>query len=127
MFRQMLTAVAAVELLSPDALVGAAERIALKNPEDCELKPWVGPVARSEGLVIVVLLWRSDDSYATLKKFLGLVGLLAFLFPRAYVEYGSELAYADAADCEWKPWVYPGTRLVGAAYVLLALDELLGE
>ncbi|MFC7156357.1 hypothetical protein ACFQPA_12980 [Halomarina halobia] len=124
MLRTILTAVGIVELLSPEALIDAAERIALDDPDDCELKPWVVPGARIEGLAFLILMWRSDASYSAFKKFLGLVGILALAFPRAYVDYGAELAYTDAAECEWKPWVYPGTRLVGLLYVGIALDEL---
>jgi hypothetical protein len=127
MLRTILTAVAGVELLTPKALVDAAERLALENPEDCELASWVVPGARIEGLVILLLAWRSDGTYAALKRFLGVVGLLALAFPRAYVDYGSRLAYEDDAAPEWKPWVYPATRLVGLAYVLVALDELRGD
>lgn len=127
MLRPILTTVAGVELLAPNALIDAAERLALENPEECELASWVAPGARVEGLVFLVLAWRSDDSYAAFKRFLGVVGLLAFAFPRAYVDYGSRLAYDDDSDCEWKPWVYPATRLVGLLYLLVALDELRGD
>ncbi|WP_254546934.1 hypothetical protein [Halomarina pelagica] len=123
MLRTILTAIGVVELLSPEALIDTAERVALEDPNDCELRPWVVPGARVEGLLVLALVWRSDASYAALKRFLGVVGLLALAFPRAYVDYGARLAYADATECEWRPWVYPGTRLVGLTYVLVALDE----
>lgn len=124
MLRQILTAVGVAELLSPDAFVRAAERIALDNPDDCELESWVAPVARLEGLLFLLLVWRSDASYSGFKEMLGVVGIVALLHPRAYVDYGAEIAYTDGTRCEWRPWVYPGTRLVGLAYVLVALDEL---
>jgi hypothetical protein len=69
-------------------------------------------------------MWRSDESYSAFKRFLGLVGLLALLFPRSYVNYGSDVAYTEASSPEWKPWIYTGTRLVGLLYVVVALDEL---
>lgn len=124
MIRKILTPVAVAEVISPGKLIDAAERIALDNPAEGELRSWVLPGARLEGLVFLVLMWRSDASYAAFKKLLGVIGVLALLYPRAYVDYGAELAYVDAAGCEWKPWVYPGTRLVGLLYVLIALGEL---
>lgn len=96
----------------------------MENPEACEWRSWVVPGARLEGLLFLVMLWRSDASYASFKRLLGLIGLLAFLFPRAYVDYGSRAAYTSSSTPEWRPWVYPGTRLVGLLYVLVALREL---
>ena len=125
MLRDVLTAVCVVELLAPRALIDAAERVALDNPDECELRSWVVLGARAQGLVVLTLVWRSPGSYSALKKFLGIVGVLATVSPRCYVDYGAELAYTDAADCEWRPWVYRGTRLVGVLYLLTALDELM--
>ncbi len=124
MLRLFLSAIGLTELLSPNVLINRAEQLALENPDDCELRSWVIPGARIEGLLILISMWRSDRSYSSFKQFLGVIGLLALAFPRAYVDYGTELAYADASNCRWKPWVYFGTRLVGLVYVIIALDEL---
>ncbi len=69
-------------------------------------------------------MWRSDTSYSLFKKFLGITGLLALLYPRAYVDYAAEITYTDATTCKWKSWVYSGTRLIGLLYVSIALAEL---
>ncbi|MFC6987772.1 hypothetical protein ACFQJD_01660 [Haloplanus sp. GCM10025708] len=127
MLRKLLTSVCTVEVLAPEALINAAERIALDNPDDCDLKFWVAPGARLEGLLFLGLMWRSDASYSSFKKFLGIIGLLALLYPRTYVDYGTKFAYTDASTCEWKPWVYIGTRLIGLLYVLIAIGELRGQ
>lgn len=124
MLRPILTAVTAVEALTPEKLIDAAERIALENPAECDRRSWVVPGARLEGVLILLVMWRSEASYAAFRKFLGVVGLLALLFPRSYVEYGARLTYVDATTCEWKPWVYPGTRVIGLLYVVVALTEL---
>jgi hypothetical protein len=124
MLRLLLSAIGLTELLSPNTLIDRTEQLAFDNPDDCELRSWVVPGARIEGLLILVFMWRSDRSYSSLKQFLGVIGLLALVFPRAYVDYGSQLAYTDTSDCRWKPWVYVGTRLIGVLYVLIALDDL---
>jgi len=127
MLRKLLTTICTVEALAPEALINTAERIALDNPEECSLKSWVIPGARLEGLVFLGLIWRSDASYSSFKKFLGVIGLLALLYPRTYVDYGAKFAYTDASTCEGKPWVYIGTRLVGLLYVLIAFNNLQSE
>lgn len=124
MLRLLLSAIGLTELFSPNALIDRAEQLALDNPDDCELRSWVIPGARVEGFLILVSMWRSNRSYSTFKQFLGAIGFLALAFPRAYVDYGTQLAYTDARNCRWKPWVYVGTRLVGLVYVIIALDEL---
>lgn len=123
MLREILVTIGIVELVAPESLIEAAEHLALENPEECERKPWVIPVARVEGAVFLVLLWRSDSSYATFKKLLGPIGIPAFLLPRLYIDYAAAIAYRDASTCQWKSWVYPFTRLVGVLYVILALAE----
>lgn len=124
MLRKILTPICAVEVLAPEALVDAAEQIALENADECERRSWVIPSARLEGLLFLAMMWRSDSSYSSFKKFLGIVGILALLYPRVYVDSGARLAYVDASECEWKPWVYAGTRFVGLLYVLVGLSAL---
>ena len=124
MLRKVLTATSTVEVLAPGTLIAAAERVALENSDECDWRSWIVPSARLEGAVILWLMWRSDESYSAFKKFLGLIGLLALLFPRAYVDYGSNVAYTETSSPEWKPWVCTGTRLVGLIYVFIALNEL---
>lgn len=124
MFRKVLSMIGIVELVAPETLIDTAERLALDNPDECELKSWVVPGARVEGIIFLFLMWRSEASYSAFKRFLGVIGLLALIYPRAYIDYATELAYTDARNCNWKPWVYPATRLVGLIYVLIALDEL---
>lgn len=124
MFRTLLTAICTVEVLAPATLISAAERAALENHTECEWRSWVTPGARLEGLLFLALLWRSDESYAAFKRFLGAIGLLALCYPHVYVDYGSRLAYTPDSTPDWRPWVYTGTRLVGLCYVLISLDEL---
>lgn len=126
MLRPVLSTIGLVEIVAPEALIEAAEGIALENPEECELRRWGLPGARLEGFLFLYLMWRSDTSYAAFKRFLGLFGISALLYPRTYTDYGSSFAYTDGSEPEWKGWVYPGTRVIGLLYVLIAIDELLG-
>lgn len=124
MLRTVLSTIGLVEILAPEALIDAAEQIALANPEECELSEWVVPAARMEGLLFMVVMWRSDASYSMFKRFLGVIGILAVVHPRIYVEYSSSLAYTADSTPEWRGWVYPVTRFVGLLYLLIAFDEL---
>jgi phage terminase large subunit-like protein len=124
MLRKLFTAICIVEALAPEALITSAERVALNNSSDCEWRPWVTLGARLEGLVFLGMMWWSDASYSAFKKFLGLIGLLALLYPHSYVDHGTNLAYTAESKPEWKPWVYTGTRLVGLLYVIITLNEL---
>lgn len=127
MLRKLLTGICTVEVLAPDVLITSAERLALDNPDDCDLRSWVMPGARLEGLVFLGMIWRSDESYSAFKKFLGLIGLFALFYPHTYVNYGGNIASTGESTPEWKPWVYTGTRLTGLLYVIIALNELRHE
>jgi hypothetical protein len=123
MLREVLTAVCIAEVLAPATLIEYAGRVSLDNAEECEWRSWVVPVARLEGAVILWSMWRSAGTYSAFKRFLGLLGLLLFAFPRAYVDYGSAVAFTGDTTPEWKPWVYRVTRLFGLLYVAVALRE----
>jgi hypothetical protein len=123
MIRTLFAAIGVVELLRPDALVTAAERVALENPEECERRWWVPSAVRAEGVALLYLALRGEAHYPALKQGLGVVGLLALASPHGYIDRGTALVYADADRCDWKSWVYPATRLTGLCYVLVALAE----
>lgn len=123
MFRKILFTIGLVEGLAPERFIETAEGIALENPEECELKSWVVPVARTEGLLFLGLAWRGGTSYSVFKQLLGGIGLLAVLSPRLFVDSAAEVAYTDADRCRWKAWCYPLTRFVGILYVAIALNE----
>lgn len=127
MLRRALVGVGVVEVMAPEELIEAAERLSLENPEECHLRNGVVPAARLEGLTWLFLAWRSDAAYAGFKKLLGVLGLLALLYPRQCVEYAADMGYTDAERCEWKPWVFLCTRVTGLVYVLIALHELRRE
>ena len=120
MVRTLLALVGVLELLIPGRVVAAAERIALKNPDECELRGWTLPMARLEAIVFLLLAARGD-SQGRLRTLLALVCGPAAVFPRQYVDIGAWLAYTEPERCEWKAWVVPVTRVMGIVYVLAAL------
>lgn len=122
MIKWLLAAVALIELLVPERIIERGEQVALSNPEECSLRPWVPLVARLEGLLFLLVLVRPKTfSGPWARAAFGWNGLLAFLSPAGYLDYWTEIVYEDADRCEWRPWVVPATRAIGACYVLIAL------
>ncbi|QSG03736.1 hypothetical protein [Natranaeroarchaeum sulfidigenes] len=121
MARRLLALVGVIELLVPGRVIEAAERIALENPDDTELRAWTIPMARLEALVWLLLARRGDPHGRVRKLFAFLCGPAA-LVPRRYVDVGARLVYTDPDRCEWKPWVVPATRVFGILCILLALS-----
>jgi hypothetical protein len=105
---------------NPERVVGFWERLALENPDECTLRWWVIPLARLEGLVFLTLSER-ETSGARFEQFLGVLGIPALLFPKQYIDWSTKLAYEDPDRCEWRSWIVPFTRIVGAVYVLAGI------
>lgn len=123
MFRPILGALGLLFVLVPDRLVEATERWATGTPDVSELRSWVVPAVRLEGALYVLLAWRGGVGYSAFKQFLGGIGLLALASPERFVDAGTRLAYENPEECRWKSWVYALTRVLGLAYLLLAIDE----
>lgn len=121
MLKTLLAALGFVELLVPERFIEFWERLALDNPAECSLRPWVIPVARLEGLVFLAALARPGTFSGAIRSALGWHGLLAALSPEGYLDYWTPLVYEDAEGCAWRSWVVPLTRAVGVCYVLVAL------
>jgi hypothetical protein len=122
MLDRLLVAFGVVELLFPERLIDYGEGLALENPDECELEPWVPAVARLEGLAFLWLVFRGRASLVTFRSLFGFNGLLAVLSPRGFLDYWTGVVYADHERCEWKPWVVPATRLIGVVYLALAFS-----
>lgn len=121
MLRRVLAGFALLELLVPQRVIAVAERLALENPDECELRPWTVTIARLEAAVFLLAMRRSRGLSGSLRALLVAVGVPAALFPRQYLAFGAGLAYVDASTCRWKSWVVPMTRALGIVYVLAAL------
>lgn len=58
MLRAVLTVIGILELLFPRKLVEVGTRMAYESPEEFEIKSWVIPVVRVEGLVFLFFVLR---------------------------------------------------------------------
>ena len=122
MLERLLSVFGLLELVAPDWLVERSAAAAFESTDGCTLKSWVRPAIRVEGVAFVLLGLRGRSP--TFRRLLGLLGVPAVVAPRRFVEFGTRLAHDDAEACKWKPWVVPATRVLGLAYVLVALREL---
>jgi hypothetical protein len=123
MSNRLLGVLGRIVMTDPERFIGFWERLALENPDECALKWWVVPLARLEGLVLVSVAGRETPD-TQLKRLLGPFGLILLLFPEQYADWGTKLAYENPDRCEWKSWVIPFTRIIGALYVLLGVRGL---
>ena len=121
MIKGLFAAIALIELFAPERIIERGEQVALQNPEECSLQPWVSLVARLEGLLFLLALARPKPFSGPLRSAVGWNGLLMALSPAGYLDYWTDIVYEDADRCEWRPWVVPLTRALGVFYVLIAL------
>ncbi|WP_158055818.1 hypothetical protein [Halorussus halophilus] len=67
MLRALLTIVGVLELLFPRQLVEVGTKMAYESPEEFEIKPWVIPAVRTEGLIFLFFVLRGvvQDKWPT--------------------------------------------------------------
>lgn len=108
--------------LFPERVVESYEELAFENPEECAAKGWIVPGTRAEGLAFAVFSLIGGKGYAWLMNLTGAAGVVALLFPKRYLDFGTELAYERPEAVEWKDGFVDLTRFLGALYVLLAIE-----
>jgi hypothetical protein len=121
MARTLVAAFAALQLLVPERIVSAGERLAFENPGECALRAWTLPVARLKALGFLFVALRCGGTWRRFRHLLALIGLPAALAPRSYLRFGLTLAYEDPECCAVRSWALPVTRALGALYLLIAL------
>ena len=119
MLRTVLSIVAFVMVASPRRVVEAAEAAAFENPEDARLRGWTIPIARLEGIGWLLLIRRTGFLSGAVGMVFGLIGSVAAVAPRRYLEFGLSLAYENPDDITVKSWVLPMTRVLGVAALVL--------
>lgn len=122
MASKLLTLVGLLEALFPGRIVAVAERLAFRDPGEAELRSWIRPAARMEGLLWMLLARRSGSS--PLRLFLGLLGVPLVLAPDRAASVGLKLAYERSETIELAPWVIPAARVVGLVYILVGARSI---
>ena len=127
MLRTLLVAFGCFEILNPQPVINACERIGLENPEEAQLRPHAVWGARLEGLVFVWLLVRGREGSTLVSTLLGLAGVFLLLLPQPAVELSQRLVYENTDDLELKPWIEPAARALGGLYLLVVVLSKRGD
>ncbi|WP_207891120.1 hypothetical protein [Natrarchaeobius oligotrophus] len=127
MSRLLFGAVGVLVALAPNAVIDAYEAVALENPHDCTAKPWLEPAVRAEGVVYALAGLAGGRSYAWVMNVAGVAGLVAALAPKRYLEFGAAVAYENGDEVVWKDGVTTAVRVLGAAFVVLAVRAAAGR
>lgn len=121
MIRTLFIVFGVIEIVVPQPIIDACERIGLENPDDAQLRPRAALLARLEGALFVWVLVRGRDQSPLTSRLLGAAGLLAVLYPTPLIRFSQTFAYENTSDLELKPWVQPAARLLGALYLAVVL------
>ncbi len=117
MLRKLLIAFGLVEIVKPQPVVDACERIGLANPAAAQLRPWALWGARFEGLLFVWILVRGRGGTTIGSALLGAAGVVLVLAPRPIIRLSQDLVYENSEELELKPWIEPAARLLGLLYL----------
>ncbi|ELZ42014.1 hypothetical protein C471_05194 [Halorubrum saccharovorum DSM 1137] len=123
MLRQFLGALGVFTALVPDRIVDVFEAIAVEGPGENTVHSWFGLMIRAEGVVIALAALRDGRLYAWLMNLTGIFGAVLCFVPRLYEQIAGPLVYEDPESVEWNEHLTDGVRVIGAAYVLLALFD----
>lgn len=108
--RVPIAIVALVEILAPRRFTRFFLRMASPEADDIRLRWWVAPLARIEGLMLLVwVLWRSREEFGGYA-------------PRQF-DAGIDLGLEEAESPASTPSLTPGTRRYDIAAVLYHADE----
>ncbi|WP_049907186.1 hypothetical protein [Halovivax asiaticus] len=115
--RTVLIAFGLVEIVAPQPVIDACERIGLENPGDGRLRSEVLALARLEGALFVWELRRGRRRTPVTSGALTIAGLLAVLAPRPLIRFSQSFAYENPHELKLKSWVVPATRALGVLYL----------
>ena len=121
MLRKLLIAFGCVEIIKPQPVINACERIGLENSADAELRPHALWGARLEGLAFIWLLVRGREGSTLVSTLLGLAGLALIVLPKPIIELSQDVVYENTDDLELKPWIEPAARALGGLYLLVVV------
>lgn len=119
MLRELFIVFGVVEMIVPQPIIDACERIGLENSDEARLRPRAAFLARLEGALVVWLLVRGRQRSPLASTLLGGAGVLAVVYPRPLIRFSQSFAYENSTDLELKRWVTPAARLLGALYLLV--------
>lgn len=115
---------AAIQFLFPERVIQTCQRFAFHNPEEASLRRGIVTVARFEGWTFLWEFLRGESVSKPFRGVLGGIGLPMALFPNRALDVALRVGYSNADAIEVRNWVTWATRVLGIAYVLVALGVL---
>lgn len=115
---------AAIQFLVPGSVIQTCQRFAFTNPEAARLRRGVVTVARFEGMAFLWAFLRGESVSKPFRGVLGGIGLPMALFPGRALDVALRVGYSNADAIEVRTWVRGATRVLGIAYLLVALGVL---
>ena len=116
--------IAAIQFLLPGSVIQTCQRFAFHNPDEASLRRGVVTVARFEGMAFLWAFLRGESVSKPFRGVLGGIGLPMAVFPDRALDVALRLGYSNADAIEVRTWVKWATRVLGIAYVLVALGVL---
>lgn len=120
MVRTFIGVLGVVTALFPSKITSLFEQLAIANPGEGTLRPWVNPTIRWEGLLVAVVALLGGRSYAWLMNLTGVFGAVVLVFPDLYRRFATTLLYEWPSSIEWNERFTTVVRGIGAVYVILA-------
>lgn len=123
MIRPFIGLLGIVTALFPDGIIDVFEAVAIENPEESPIKPWISSGIRGEGLIVTLASLSGGRAYAWMMNLTGIVGAFVLLFPQGYRTFAATLLYQQPGEVEWNDQFAAGVRIIGVMYVLMAVWE----
>lgn len=123
MIRPFVGLLGVLTTLFPERMIDLFESVAVENPVDSAIKPWLSSGIRAEGVVVTLASLIGGRAYAWMMNLTGAFGVVILLAPRLYREFATRVLYDDPTDVEWSDQFTTGLRLIGFVYLLLAVVE----
>ena len=124
MIRPVIAFLGGLAALLPGRMIDIFETVAIENPDECTIKPWIDAGIRTEGVLVIAASLIGGQAYAWMMNLTGAFGAVVVVSPQLYRRFATTLLYENPDSVEWNDRATTGVRIIGIVYVLLALKAL---
>jgi hypothetical protein len=124
MIRPVIAFLGGLAALLPDRMIDIFETVAIENPDECAIKPWIDAGIRTEGVLVIAASLIGGRAYAWMMNLTGAFGAVVVVSPQLYRRFATTLLYENPDSVEWNDRATTGVRIIEVVYVLLALKAL---
>ena len=124
MLRRSFGILGVILALFPNRVIEWYEQVAFADRGESSPKTWLSPAIRAEGIVFIFASLTGGILYRGLMIGTGVAGILAFLFPKQYLNTGIKIAYTHGSDIVWKRLFITTARILGGCYAIAAFKSV---